>query len=93
MSALEQMNDQYPQFVEAITEAQVRANLGWRPDGKDIVDKRIVECPNCGAPGMNTCWGYWAFTCCAEVLVDDEGYVEGCGAPGSQYLKPSDGGA
>jgi hypothetical protein len=57
-----------PEFVTAITDAQIAANKGWRPEGKTLVDWRINHCPDCGAPGMNTCWGYWAFTCGAEVL-------------------------
>lgn len=68
-----------PAFVAAITEAQINANKGWAPDASNLIDRRIVECPDCKAPGMNTCWGYWAFECGAEILSDGE-QSEPCGA-------------
>ena len=33
-----------------------------------------VKCEHCGALGLNTGWGWWAFTCGAEVLSD--GHVD-----------------
>lgn len=66
-----------PAFVTGITNAQIEANKGWAPDNDGLIDQRVAECPECKAPGMNTCWGYWAFTCGAEVGPD--GDVSGCG--------------
>lgn len=59
-------------FVEAIAEAQIQANKGWAPDMDGLIDLRVVECPVCSAPGMNTCWGYWKFTCGAKIFSDGE---------------------
>lgn len=59
-------------FVNAITESQVQANKGWAPDNEGLIDNRVAHCPVCAAPGMNTCWGYWAFTCGSEVGSDGE---------------------
>lgn len=73
------VGDLDPLFVAAITESQTLANKGWAPDATDLIDRRIVECPDCGASGMNTCWGYWAFECGAEILSDGEP-SEPCGA-------------
>lgn len=66
-------------FVAAITESQVAANKGWAPENTGLIDNRVATCPDCGAPGMNTCWGYWAFTCGAEIGTDGEPN-EACGA-------------
>lgn len=60
------------EFVAAITESQIGANKGWAPDADDLIDRRVEICPDCGAGGMNTCWGYWAFECGAEILGDGE---------------------
>ncbi|OWU80454.1 hypothetical protein [Phaeobacter sp. 22II1-1F12B] len=62
-----------PAFIRAIADAQIEANKGWRPDGKTLVDVRVHFCPECGAPGLNTCWGYWAHVCGAGF--DSEGYT------------------
>lgn len=35
-------------------------------------DLRQATCPECGAPGFNTGWGYFAYECGAEILTDDE---------------------
>jgi len=61
-----------PKFVLEITSAQVHANRGWAPDNHGLIDNRVAECPSCGALGMNTCWGFWLFTCGAEVMPDGE---------------------
>ena len=34
------------------------------------IDLRETKCPRCDASGFNTGWGYWAFTCGAEILSD-----------------------
>ena len=60
------------EFVKEITGAQVDANKGWAPDNAGLIDNRVINCPSCRAPGMNTCWGYWAFTCGAEVGSDGD---------------------
>jgi hypothetical protein len=39
---------------------------------KNYIDLREVECPTCEAPGFNTGWGYWRFTCGAETLTCGE---------------------
>lgn len=65
-------------FVSAITASQIEANKGWAPDNDGLIDRRVVNCPRCGAPGMNTCWGYWAFTCGAEIMPDGA-VCEPCG--------------
>jgi hypothetical protein len=65
-------------FVAAITESQLQANKGWAPEADSLIDNRVVECPDCKAPGMNTCWGYWAYTCGAEVLSDGD-QIKPCG--------------
>lgn len=46
---------------------------GFR-DKKDnpIADLRQSKCPDCGAPGFNTGWGYWMHACGAEILSDGE---------------------
>lgn len=67
-----------PDFVREITRAQVEGNKGWAPDNDGLIDNRVVNCPDCNAPGMNTCWGYWAFTCGAEIMPDGE-ISEPCG--------------
>lgn len=47
----------------------------------DYLDLRQVECPACRAPGFNTGWGAWRFTCGAEVLGgEDVDFTEPCGA-------------
>lgn len=61
-----------PDFVAKMREGQISANKGWAPDADDLIDRRVVNCPDCGAAGMNTCWGYWEFTCGAEILPDGE---------------------
>lgn len=46
---------------------------------KDVVDLREAHCPQCSAPGFNTGWGVWKFTCGAEVHTDEEGtFAEHC---------------
>lgn len=70
-------------FVTAITGSQIAANKGWAPDMTGLIDRRIIQCPSCKAAGMNTCWGYWAFECGAEVLSDGEP-CEPCGTPQPQ---------
>lgn len=57
-------------FVAAITAAQINANKGWAPENDGLIDHRVFNCPDCGAPGMNTCYGYIAYTCGAEILSD-----------------------
>jgi hypothetical protein len=57
-----------PDFVAEITSSQIEANKGWAPENDKLIDNRVANCPMCKAPGMNTCWGYWKFTCGAEVL-------------------------
>ena len=60
------------EFVAAIRASQIEANKGWAPDADDLIDRRMVNCPDCGGPGMNTCWGYWAFECGAEIGGDGD---------------------
>jgi hypothetical protein len=36
--------------------------------GFEQEDRRTANCPQCGAHGYNTGWGYWAFECGAEAL-------------------------
>lgn len=43
------------------------------------LDCRQVECPECGAPGFNSGWGFWAFACGGELLTDGESWDEPCG--------------
>lgn len=69
-------------FLAAMVESQTSANRGWAPDATDLIDRRIAECPDCKSPGMNTCWGYWAFECGAEILSDGE-QSEPCGQEGA----------
>ena len=59
-------------FSAGILSAQILANKGWAPDMDGLIDRRIVDCPKCGGAGMNTCFGYWAFVCGAEILPDGE---------------------
>lgn len=66
-------------FLLSITDAQVSANKGWNPDNTDLIDKRVVACEQCKAPGMNTCYGYWAFECGAQIGSDGEEH-EPCGS-------------
>lgn len=47
---------------------------------KEYLDLREVHCPDCGAAGFNTGWGYWHFVCGAEILSDGEP-SEPCGDP------------
>lgn len=60
------------EFVDSIRKMQIDANKGWAPDADDLHDCRVVHCPTCKAPGLNTCWGVWQFTCGAEVHSDGE---------------------
>lgn len=69
-----------PEFVAAIRKSQFEANKGWAPDADDLIDRRVTICGKCGAPGMNTCWGVWGFTCGAEVFPDGE-VCEPCCSP------------
>ena len=46
------------------------------------IDIRQGECPECAAPGFNTGWGVWRFTCGAE-LHGDSGVAEPCGVDSS----------
>lgn len=68
------------EFVAEIRSAQIEGNSGWAPDMDDLIDRRVVYCPDCGAGGMNTTWGYWRFTCGAEILTDGEPSVP-CPSP------------
>lgn len=44
------------------------------------LDLRQAHCPHCEAPGFNTGWGFWQFTCGLELLAGDEGIEdEPCG--------------
>ena len=74
-----QLKDLPSDFVEAIRVAQVDANKGWRPEGTTLVDDRVFNCPECDAPGMNTCWGVVAFICGGKLLSDGECWSELCG--------------
>lgn len=67
-------------FVKEIIAMQIDANSGWAPDNDGLIDNRVTVCPSCGAPGMNTCWGYWLFTCGAEVGSDGD-ETEPCKVP------------
>ena len=40
---------------------------------KNVIDMREAKCAVCEAPGFNTGWGFFAFTCGAEILNDEEG--------------------
>lgn len=71
------------EFVAAITASQIDANKGWAPDADCLIDERVTHCPQCNAPGMNTCWGYWLFTCGAEVMPDGE-ITEPCCSPSTE---------
>lgn len=64
-------------FITAIAEAQIEANKGWRAEGETLVDLRINWCPECGSPGMNTCWGFWGHVCGAGFDADG-GQTEPC---------------
>lgn len=66
------------EFRDGILEAQIAANKGWAPDNKGFIDERIAHCPTCQALGMNTCFGYWAFVCGADIMPDGE-VSEPCG--------------
>lgn len=46
---------------------------------KTLLDLRQASCPQCRAPGFNTGWGYFAFTCGAEVSGDE--MMAPCSAP------------
>lgn len=35
---------------------------------RELLDMRLLKCPDCGAPGFNSGWGYWQFECGNEVL-------------------------
>ncbi|MCK6440360.1 MAG: hypothetical protein L6Q71_09195 [Planctomycetes bacterium] len=37
---------------------------------RDVVDLRVCRCPDCNSKGFNTGWGYWLFSCGAEILSD-----------------------
>lgn len=52
---------------------QQRAGFG------PYADIRESKCPACEASGFNTGWGYWAFTCGAEIISDGTP-AEPCGA-------------
>lgn len=82
-----QLKDLPSEFVEAIRVAQVDANKGWRPDETTLVDDRLFTCPECQAPGMNTCWGVVAFTCGGQLLSDGECWSEPCGSAQNQITK------
>lgn len=43
-----------------------------RKAGFKSEDRREAKCPDCGAVGFNTGWGYWHFTCSAEILTCGE---------------------
>lgn len=45
---------------------------------RDAIDIREAHCPHCDAPGFNTGWGFYRFTCGLEVLSDGE-ESSGCG--------------
>lgn len=48
---------------------------------RNLIDIRQAACPECGAPGFNTGWGIFAYTCGAETLTDEDGgFAEPCGA-------------
>lgn len=59
-------------FVERIKSEQVAANSGWKKPPTDFVDRRVFTCPTCKAPGLNTCFGYVAFTCGSEWMPDGD---------------------
>lgn len=42
------------------------------------IDAREFKCPSCQAPGFNTGFGYFKFTCGAEVLTVDGDFTEAC---------------
>jgi len=65
-------------FLEEITAAQVEANQGWKPENTELIDTRIFDCPECDGPGMNTCYGYIAYACGAELVVGDDHLSEPC---------------
>jgi hypothetical protein len=37
---------------------------------KNYLDLRVVKCPRCDADGFNTGFGFWRFSCGAEILSD-----------------------
>ena len=39
---------------------------------KDLIDLREVQCPDCGAPGYNTGWGFFSYLCGAEAVGEDD---------------------
>jgi len=46
----------------------------------EFVDFRVLDCPECGSGGMNTCYGYWAFECGREIAPDGD-LSKDCKAP------------
>lgn len=47
----------------------------------DFIDTRTAHCPECGAPGWNTGWGYFRHVCGAEIGGGEDGvFLEPCGA-------------
>ena len=69
---IDQLEISHPDFVAEARDAQIKANAGWEKPPSDFVDTRIFECPDCKSPGLNTCWGYVAYVCGAEILSEGE---------------------
>ena len=46
---------------------------------RNAIDIREATCPDCKASGFNTGWGFWRFSCGAEILIGGE-FGEPCGA-------------
>lgn len=48
---------------------QQRAGFGT------TIDLRHFECPSCRGAGFNSGWGFFRFTCGAEILTGDDGDI------------------
>lgn len=60
------VEDEKIKFLATCIVSQQRAGFG------DVIDLREGRCPDCKAIGFNTGWGYFAYTCGAEILSDGE---------------------
>lgn len=60
-------------LFEACLDSQ--RNAGFKTE-----DRRVVQCPSCGADGYNSGWGFWHFECGAEILTSGHADAPSCGA-------------
>jgi hypothetical protein len=72
--------------IEIMTDLLTECLSAQRDAGFTFEDRREEKCPDCKAPGYNTGWGYWAFTCGAEILTCGEIDVP-CAAGGAKERK------